>query len=196
MSNNKNDMALIAIPALIALAYKFYGESDKGGSEKSAIEASTIQFKEKIDTPPSSNNFKFSEFACNDQKKTPVPKEYWKYVEVWQTILEKIRSEAGNKPIKINSAYRTHLHNIAVGGALNSYHLKAMAVDIKISGMDILQQHIFLSQLIAKSVIPIRRIIYYDTFTHLDFGAKPMYLNSVKSPSLKAQIANFIKSLI
>ena len=192
--SNKKDLAILAIPAIIALAYKFYGESDKGGTEASAVAASPIEFKD-TKVPPTSSHFNISEFACKDAKKTPVPVEYYKYIDIWMGILEKIRTKAG-KPIKINSCYRTMQHNISVGGALNSYHLKAMAVDIVIQGMAIMDQHILISSMILNAEIPIRRIIYYDTFTHIDFGAKPMYLSMVKNASLKAQIANYIKTLI
>ena len=46
-------------------------------------------------------------------------------------VLDKIRKDYG-KPIRINSAYRTRLHNESVGGVNNSQHRKGNAVDIHI----------------------------------------------------------------
>jgi len=38
--------------------------------------------------------------------------------------------ERFNKPIIIDSGYRCRLHNIEIGGAINSRHMKGMAFDI------------------------------------------------------------------
>jgi uncharacterized protein YcbK (DUF882 family) len=49
--------------------------------------------------------------------------------------LEKLRAMI-NRPIHINSGYRCEKHNQRIGGASKSYHLKGMAADISVKGMD------------------------------------------------------------
>jgi uncharacterized protein YcbK (DUF882 family) len=44
--------------------------------------------------------------------------------------LDYIREHLG-KPMVVNSGYRTTAHNIAVGGATNSAHMRGLAADIK-----------------------------------------------------------------
>ncbi len=46
--------------------------------------------------------------------------------------LEELRKLAGNKPLKINSAYRCKEHNEAIGGAKNSMHITGMAADVAV----------------------------------------------------------------
>lgn len=48
--------------------------------------------------------------------------------------LEYLRCLAG-APVLVNSGYRCPVHNGAVCGATNSYHLKGMAADIRVPGL-------------------------------------------------------------
>ena len=43
--------------------------------------------------------------------------------------MDKIRADFGS-PLRINSGYRTKLHNAVVGGRVGSSHLKGVAVDL------------------------------------------------------------------
>ncbi|AEF94487.1 Peptidase M15A [Desulfotomaculum nigrificans CO-1-SRB] len=43
------------------------------------------------------------------------------------------------KPVLVNSGYRCPAHNRAVGGAVNSYHLKGMAADIHVPGLAVVE---------------------------------------------------------
>lgn len=49
--------------------------------------------------------------------------------------LEEVRTKLGNKPIHINSGFRTPEHNKEVGGVPNSQHLVGDAADIVVEGM-------------------------------------------------------------
>lgn len=49
--------------------------------------------------------------------------------------LEKLRELIGNKPIRVNSGYRTKEYNKRVGGVKNSQHLVGNAADIESEGM-------------------------------------------------------------
>ena len=83
------------------------------------------------------------------------------------TLLEAIRSEAGDKAITINSAYRTQAHNQAVGGVWNSQHVQGKAADIVVEGTDPLT----VGQ-IAEYILGNRGGIgVYQTFTHVDTRA-------------------------
>ena len=84
------------------------------------------------------------------------------------TLLEAIRSEAGDKAITINSAYRTQSHNQAVGGVWNSQHVQGKAADIVVEDTDPLT----VGQ-IAEYILGNRGGIgVYQTFTHVDTRAK------------------------
>lgn len=50
-------------------------------------------------------------------------------------MMETIRSLCGNHPITITSGFRTPEHNKEVGGAPNSFHLKGMAADFVVAGL-------------------------------------------------------------
>ena len=77
--------------------------------------------------------------------------------------LEVLRYELGNKPIEINSGYRTVPYNKAVGGASNSRHIYGRAADIVIDGVNpgIVQKH-------ANDLFANGGLGHYNTFTHVD----------------------------
>lgn len=75
-----------------------------------------------------SDHFTLSELSC------PRTGEYYHDPEfLWR--LERLRHLNGDKPLIINSAHRSNVHNAAVGGAPLSQH-KKIAVDIRLSGHD------------------------------------------------------------
>ena len=76
-----------------------------------------------------SPNFKVREFACKDNSDVVLISS--ELVEV----LQKVRVHFG-KPVNINSAYRTPMHNDKVGGATYSQHLYGTAADIRITGVE------------------------------------------------------------
>ena len=53
-------------------------------------------------------------------------------------LLERLQAlrDALGRSVIINSSYRNPAHNIAVGGSPNSYHLRGMAADIRVPGMN------------------------------------------------------------
>lgn len=80
------------------------------------------------------------------------------------TLLEAIHSEAGDKAITINSAYRTQSHNQAVGGVWNSQHVQGKAADIVVEGTDPLTVGQIAEYLLGNR----GGIGVYQTFTHVD----------------------------
>ena len=68
-----------------------------------------------------------------------------------------------DKPININSGFRTPAHNESVGGKENSSHLKGLAVDIHIGGSD---DRFALYEALRK--VGFKRLGVAKTFIHAD----------------------------
>ncbi len=111
-------------------------------------------------------NFKTTEFDCNGNgccSKTLIDTHLVEY-------LQEIRDHFG-KPVKIHSSYRCEIHNPKVGGVKSSKHLKGMAADIKVEGVEPAEVAKF-----AES-IGVKGIGLYDTskdghFVHIDVRDK------------------------
>ena len=77
-------------------------------------------------------NFTINEFECHDG--TGVP---WNLVENVQKLANNLQvlRDTIDKPIYVVSGYRNPTYNKRIGGAKRSYHMKAMAADIRVNGM-------------------------------------------------------------
>lgn len=103
-----------------------------------------------------SANFNEKEFMCS----------HCGMVHVETTLiekLEKLRKLAG-RSIHINSGYRCPAHNSKIGGTSQSYHMKGMAADIVIQGLNPRQ----VAALAQKAGFG--GIGSYADFTHVDVG--------------------------
>jgi hypothetical protein len=104
-----------------------------------------------------SQNFQVKEFACNDGSDVVfVSPEL-------VVILQAIRSHF-NKPVTINSGYRTPEYNKKVGGATQSQHLYGTAADIAVSGVSPKDVAAFAETLLYNR----GGIGIYAGFTHID----------------------------
>lgn len=103
-----------------------------------------------------SKHFRVKEFACKDGTDSVMIEDSL----VW--TLEKIR-EHFNKPVIINSGYRTPDYNKRVGGSLCSQHILGKAADIHIDGVDPSIVYAFCDSLLTKGGVG-----KYKTFTHVD----------------------------
>ena len=81
-------------------------------------------------------------------------------------FLEKIRSELGNKPIKINSAIRCRQHNKNVGGVFDSMHIKGKAVDFTSNSVDSLKESQVADKIVGGKGAVLRYIS--KNFVHID----------------------------
>jgi len=73
-----------------------------------------------------------------------------------------------NKPIKINSWYRSPEQNKKVSGSSGSYHMKGMAVDFYVPGMTTKEVRDIIELLIQQGKIKQGGIGKYDTWVHYD----------------------------
>lgn len=70
------------------------------------------------------------------------------------------------RPITVNSGYRSPAHNTASGGASSSYHVRGMAADIVISGMTPIEVASLAHDM------GFGGIKAYPSFTHIDVGPR------------------------
>lgn len=110
------------------------------------------------------NHLNLRELACKDG--TPYPYYNDNRLERLIQLFEDIRKLAGDKPIKILSAYRTVIHNKKIRGAKNSQHLYGRALDLQHSKMTNTEFY----ELIRSNVIElgIGGLGRYKTFVHVD----------------------------
>lgn len=105
-----------------------------------------------------SKNFKLREFECKDGSNT---------TKIDSNLLNKLQllRDTINKPILINSAYRSQNYNKKVGGSPRSQHMLGKAVDIKVNGLTPTE--------VAKKAeeTGFNGIGIYKTFVHLDVRA-------------------------
>lgn len=106
-----------------------------------------------------SPHFNEDEFRCRDGSLGPIDPKL-------PTCLEKLRTLAGNKPVKINSGYRSPAYNKKVGGSPNSQHMKGTAADIVIPGLTPKQVAVLAEK------AGFMGIGIYPTFTHVDVRPK------------------------
>lgn len=107
--------------------------------------------------------FKLSEFDSRD-----LPGSGSNMSKDLLNMLDSIRKDI-ERPIKINSGYRTEEHNRRIKGSPTSSHVKGLAVDIHVP------DNAFRFALIKSAIDHgITRIGVYRTFIHLDIdGDKP-----------------------
>ena len=102
-------------------------------------------------------HFKVKEFACKDGSPVVFIDEYL------VTILEILRNKLG-KPIIITSGYRTPSWNAKCDGAKYSYHMRGMAVDIRVDGMSAKELANKLNDIVPNGC----GIIVYNGWVHFD----------------------------
>ena len=106
-----------------------------------------------------SQNFSDWEFDCNcgGCVHPPVPSELY-------LMCEFVRLLCGGLPISFSSAYRCPKWNASEGGSIHSFHLRMMAVDIRVPGFMIDDIYEKLCRLFPNTY----GFGKYDTFIHVD----------------------------
>lgn len=160
-------IASAALSAGLAFAwYQYRREQPEYGEDATGYTSTPdYQYNEMSNTIPGTKNFRISEFACKDG--TPVPVQYYGNVQTLMNNLQVLRDHLG-LPIFVNSGYRTPSHNRSVGGATNSFHMRAMAADIRVPGMTAAQVKASIQDLINTGLMVPGGLKAYPSFTHYD----------------------------
>lgn len=132
-----------------------------------------IQLKS-INNMQLTTNFNLSEF--HSKCGTPVPTHLINNCITLALALEVIRSHTNNKPLKINSGFRSKEHNTKVGGKTNSFHLLAKAVDIVSAHTPPKQLFEIICKLMNENKIPHGAVILYKTFVHYDIRGFKLFM--------------------
>lgn len=109
--------------------------------------------------------FAMKEFECKDGCQMPSEVRA-NIVALVEHVLDPVRERLG-MPIIVNSGYRCPKHNLAVGGAVNSQHMKGEAADVRpVQGSG------FTVQDLARVIVANGRwdqMILYPTFLHVSW---------------------------
>jgi len=111
------------------------------------------------------NNFNLNEFRSKDG--SDFPADVLVNIRFLANALQIIRDEV-KRPITITSGYRSVAHNRKVGGAVNSTHIRGMAADFKVSGMQPKEVFLIVERLINEGKIPQGGLKAYRTWVHYD----------------------------
>jgi len=110
-------------------------------------------------------NFSLEEFKCKDG--SDIPNKELSNIILLAKQLQVLRDTI-DKPIQINSAYRSPKHNAKIGGVKNSQHIKGKASDITVKGMTPKEVALVIEGLIEKGKMLQGGIGVYSTFVHYD----------------------------
>ena len=125
-----------------------------------------------------SKNFLMSEFNSKDGAEMPLDVSY-NIIKLSQQ-LQYLRDYT-DKPIHINSAYRSPAHNSKVKGGLKSQHLLGKAADITIKGLTPKIVFEIIDDLISKGDMLQGGLGLYNTFVHYDIRkTKARWNNTTK----------------
>lgn len=116
-----------------------------------------------------SENFSLDEFKSKDG--TSFPAEVVENLSTLAVQLQALRDEV-KKPITITSGYRSKEHNLKIGGALDSYHVRGMAADIQVSGMTPKQVYDTIEKLIKEGKMMEGGLGLYKGWVHYDHRNK------------------------
>lgn len=115
------------------------------------------------------DNFSLPEFASKDG--SSFPDEVVGNLKILTEQLEVLRAHFG-KPIKITSGYRSAAHNLRIGGAKDSYHVKGMAADIQIENVAPKVVFNAIELLIKSGKMKEGGLGLYSGWVHYDFRGK------------------------
>lgn len=142
-------------------------EEDSPKNERKSGKSPVKPLAPIVESPiKATQNFNLSEFESSDGAKMSATIK--KNVILLMEQLEIIREACGNKPITINSGYRSPKHNIAIGGAKNSQHIYGKAADFVVKGMSPKNVAKIIESLMDSGKIILGGLGTYKTWIHYD----------------------------
>ena len=147
-------------------------ELEKEESDTEVIEQTSGDMVEWIEENTSyaktcgTEHFSQSEFDSHDGVK--VPDEFKGNVQIVMNNLEVLRAYLNNKPINVNSGYRSPQHNAAVGGVMDSQHVYGKASDIHSDYYTPAEIKQAIENLISQGKMMEGGIGLYKSFVHYD----------------------------
>lgn len=122
-------------------------------------------------------NFNLDEFKSKDGSYFPA--EIVKSLTTLAEQLQVLRTELG-RSITITSGYRSPSHNVKIGGAKDSFHVRGMAADIQVSGFTPKQVYDTIENLIKEGKMKEGGLGLYKSWVHYDFRGKRIRWNKSK----------------
>ena len=110
-------------------------------------------------------NFSKHEFDSKDGAE--MPDEVLENIKELAKNLQVLRDEL-NRPITINSGYRSPKHNAKIGGAKHSQHLLGKASDIVVDELTPQEVAVVIEELIRDGKMKQGGLKAYNSFTHYD----------------------------
>lgn len=109
-----------------------------------------------------------------------VPDQYLDNASLTLAVFRLIKSRFKGADLTFNSGYRSPQHNAQIGGAPNSQHLYAQAVDIGCPSSEVAKLFLLIDKLIEEGVIPEGQLICYTTFCHFGTPHKRSRLLAIR----------------
>lgn len=117
------------------------------------------------------------------RKDYDVPAQYISNASLMLAIYRLIVSKFQGSTLTFNSGYRSPQHNSLIGGAVNSQHLYAQAVDIGCPPSEVPRLFLLIDGLIEEGIIPEGQLICYSTFCHFGTPHKRSRLVAARGKS-------------
>jgi uncharacterized protein YcbK (DUF882 family) len=114
-------------------------------------------------------NFSLSEFQSKDG--SSFPSDVVQNLTILAEQLQALRDEV-KRSITVTSGYRSKEHNLRIGGALDSFHVRGMAADIQVSGMTPKQVYDTIEKLIQEGKMKEGGLGLYKSWVHYDHRGK------------------------
>jgi uncharacterized protein YcbK (DUF882 family) len=114
-------------------------------------------------------NFSLSEFQSKDG--SSFPSGAVQNLTILAEQLQVLRDEV-KRSITVTSGYRSKEHNLRIGGALDSFHVRGMAADIQVSGMTPKQVYDTIEKLIQEGKMKEGGLGLYKSWVHYDHRGK------------------------
>lgn len=108
--------------------------------------------------------FEFSQTATRLGIDNTIPQELMGNAKRTAETMEFVRSALGNRPIRVSSGYRGPILNKAIGGALKSVHMQALACDFTCPSFGTVFQA---AEVLASILEDYDQLIYEGTWIHI-----------------------------